>query len=136
LGELKFSFREKLKVEKGRVWFSQKKLEKLELNYFFRVRVEKVRVEKSLFSKLKLILKLGKSLQLSLTLKVGPTFSVSDLKRLYASATHRGSKSKAQQQCYAFQLFSPKCSGYTSETWYWWEYHHQEQYGPVSRPNC
>ena len=69
MGELKFSFWEKLKVEKVRVWFSQKKLEKLELNYFFRVRVEK-----SLFSKLKLILKLGKSLQLSLTLKVGPTF--------------------------------------------------------------
>ena len=76
MGELKFSFREKLKVEKVRVWFS-KKVGKLELNYFFRVRVEKVRVEKSLFSKLKLILKIGKSLELSLTLKIGPTFSVS-----------------------------------------------------------
>ena len=63
LGELKFLFQKKRKVKKVRVWFSQKKLEKLKLENFAPKATLKVRVE-FFFSKLKFDLKLAKSVQL------------------------------------------------------------------------
>ena len=64
LGELKFLFQNKCKVKKVRVWFSQKKVGKVKVRKFAPKATLKVGVENFYFSKLKLDLKLAKSVQL------------------------------------------------------------------------
>jgi hypothetical protein len=75
LGELKFLSGKKQKVQQVRVWFGPNwKVGKVKVGHFVEKKVLKVKVYEMKFKKSKVELKLAKSIQLCITLKVGLAF--------------------------------------------------------------